>query len=246
MSQSARQNKRGGTYYSFQDYFPVDDDDASAVASNDLLTALRYASGTTLVRYSLADDDRPATPSQRGSGPPCHGLFASEELLTVEDAVDATQMLQEFRAVQWSAMVRLWTRAGNDLPPLLEGAAEILGSVATDWESVRRVEYLGIACRDVVDTHVDIGDPEAFSCDDSDPLILFGCMALMCHAELLDAAKAVDVALVIVGGTTGLLSENAAAARSARVLDALNPFQVSVKATGRGRSQAQRCSRRSR
>lgn len=249
MSRSARQGRRGGPFYCFQSALPLDDDasgEASAIASNGLLTALRVASGTTLVRYSLVGDARPATPSWWESGSPSHGLPTSENLLAVEDAVDATQLLQEFRAVQWSAIAVLWAIAGHDLPPLLERAAAILGSVSTDWESTRRVEYLGIACRDVVDTQDGIRGAEVLPLGPSDPTILFNSLSMMCHAELHEGAKAADRALVLVGSATGLLSARAADAWTARVLDELSPLQVSVKATGGGRSQVEKCSRRSR
>lgn len=227
-----------GDFYCFQRTLPLErwdaEDDEPTIASNGLLTALRVATGTTLVRYSMADAEEAGLDLSVWATGSAKSTILADKLLTVEDSVDATQMLHEFRAVQWAAIAKLWDAAGHSLPPLLERAAGILGTTPTDWASVRQVEYLGIACGDVVATQAALREAYEFMLDPADPTVLFHSLAVMCDVELHEAAKAADAALILVGRATGLLDEDAAGGWAAKVLHDLNPLRAKVAVARRG------------
>ena len=241
-----------GDLFCFQRTLPLEgwdmEDEGSPIASNGLLTALRGATGTTLVQYSMSDvasqdSDFDLSAGENGLA---KGAAIAEKLLTVEAYTDATQMLQEFRAIQWDVMAMLWFAAGHSFPPLLERAAEILGRVPTDWESVRRVEYFGIACKDAARTLADSREARDFVIDPGDPTLLFNSLAAMCDIELHEGAKAAEVALSRVGDATGFMNESVADAWAARVLSEMNPLRATVAIVPRKRPVETRWPRRSR
>ena len=162
------------------------------------------------------------------------GSVLNEHVLTVEDTADAAPMLREFRAGTWATIQALWTNAGRPLPSLLDRAGEILATSSTDCGSLRRVEYLGIACRDMADTVATWNwcPGELHNC--AHDVILLDSASRMCDPDLLQAAQAAHWSLVAVGDITGLLSAKRADAVSSRLLNELNPLQPQrFRSTGR-------------
>lgn len=231
MPNSRRPSPHPESVYSFQRTVPMetgaDDGEEAPTASNGLLTALLSATGTTLVRYSLspADSAHQEFDLSAWEGSLPVGSVLTEHVLTVEDTADATQMLQEFRAGEWATIEALWTNTGRSLPSLLDRAQAILATSSTSCDSRRRVEYLGMACRDMADTVADRNWRQGEFRNCAHDVILLTSASRMCDPDLLQAAQAAHWSLVAVGDITGLLSAQRADAVASRLLNELNPLQ---------------------
>ncbi|MHB1524888.1 MAG: hypothetical protein ACYCZN_01185 [Candidatus Dormibacteria bacterium] len=207
------------------------------VVSNSLLLALRGAAGPMLTCYQLGTRCMPAIgevglPSWVPGASGTDGASMQLRDLTVVDSCDATTMLLDFRAVQWSFVCEVWARAGKEMPDLGLRALDLFRADAQGRCPERVIEYLGIAAGERVATLEARGESaktEAYR----------WVMALCTTQDLMVAARTAASDALFAGMTDGAMGQEAIEAWQETCLAELSPIPVlaaaAPNATGKAR-----------